>query len=77
MPFESNGPPPRYGGAWVKFDGDGITYSVWIDPAPPGAKPRLFGSKHEAWGHALQTARERALPLRDLTEPNANKRIED
>lgn len=76
MPPESGGPLPRYRGPWVKFDGDGITYSVWIDPPPPGAEPRQFGSKHEAWGHALWEARERTLPLRDLTEPNAHKLIE-
>ena len=67
----------RYRGRWVKFDGDGITYAVWLDPALTGEQPpRLFGSKHEAWGHALALARSTGLPLRDLTDSNANKIIE-
>lgn len=69
---------PCYRGGWVKFDGDGITYTVWIDPALPTGEgsPRHFGSKHEAWGRALALARDLGFPLRDLTDSNASKIIE-
>lgn len=75
MPLDEG---PRYRGGWVKFDGDGITYAVWVDPVLPTGEgtPRLFGSKHEAWGHARALACNLGLPLRDLTDSNANKIIE-
>lgn len=69
---------PRWRGPWVKFDGDGLTYTVWVDPPRPDGRGSLrhFGSKHEAWGHARATAVGLGLPLRDLTDSNANKIIE-
>ena len=70
-------PEPPYRGPWIKFDGDGITYRVWIEPPlPDDGAPRAFGSRHEGWSQVLEWACAYRLPVHDLTDRNAKRRRE-
>lgn len=75
---EPEPPPPPYSGPWIKFDGDGVIYTAWIDPALPTGEglPRQFGARHEGWSQVLEWARSHRLPVRDLTNMNASKRVD-
>lgn len=75
MRHDDTAPEPPYTGPWVKFDGDGLTYSAWIEPPLPTGEgsARTFGSKCEGWWQVLEWARSHRLPVRDLTNKNASK----
>lgn len=75
---DGDAPPPPYSGPWIKFDGDGFTYRAWIEPPIAGdGLPRTFGSRHEGWWQVLVWAGQYRLPVRDLTDRNANKLREE
>lgn len=70
-------PEPPYSGPYVVFvsEGDGFHYSAMILPLLPtgDGERRVFASKSGAWWQVIEWAREYRLPVRDLTNSNANK----
>lgn len=65
---DDEGPP--YTGSFVVLRGDGLGWSVLIEPRLPtgDGEPRTFACKHTAWGEARELWERHRLPFQDKTD---------